>query len=48
MTEEDKKYRQGRSFKQREAQYKLCEFIGATTVLLVFVFIVYKFIKTYL
>mgnify|MGYP003145858053 CR=1 FL=1 len=22
MTEEDKKYRQGRTFKQREAQYK--------------------------
>ena len=45
MTEEDKKYRQGRSKRQREAQYKFMEFLGAVVVIMVFVFIMYNVLK---
>jgi len=45
MTEEDLKYRQGRSKRQREAQYKFMEFIGAVVVIMVFVFLMYKILK---
>ena len=45
MTEEDKKYRQGRSKRQREAQYKFMEFLGAVAVIMVFVFIMYNVLK---
>ena len=42
MTEQDKRYRQGRSFKQREAQYKFMEFLGALVVVMVFVFLMFS------
>jgi len=45
MTEEDKKYRQGRSFKQREGQYKFMEFIGVCVVIGVFSFLMFNVIK---
>ena len=45
MTEEDKKYRQGRSKRQREAQYKFMEFLGALVVIMIFVFIMYNVLK---
>ena len=45
MTEEDKRYRQGRSFKQREAQYKFMEFLGSVVVVMVFTFLIYNVLK---
>ena len=45
MTEQDKRYRQGRSFKQREAQYKFMEFLGAVVVVMVFVFLMYNILN---
>tara|TARA_Y100000361_G_C10987514_1_gene252343 strand:+ start:81 stop:230 length:150 start_codon:yes stop_codon:yes gene_type:complete len=45
MTEEDKKYRQGRSFKQRESHYKFFEFVGAVVVLGVFAVLMFNVIK---
>ncbi len=45
MTDEDKKYRQGRSFKQREGHYKFMEFLGALVVIGVFAFLMFNVIK---
>jgi len=45
MTEEDKKYRQGRSFKQRENQYKFMMFIGVLVVIGGFTFLMFNVIK---
>tara|TARA_Y100001937_G_C6899940_1_gene232838 strand:- start:284 stop:433 length:150 start_codon:yes stop_codon:yes gene_type:complete len=45
MTEEDKKYRQGRTFKQREAQYKFMEFLIGFMAVCVLAFILYETLK---
>ena len=42
MTEQDKRYRQGRSFKQREGHYQFLEFLGSVVVVLLFAFIMYN------
>ena len=42
MTEADKKYRQGRSFKQREGHYQFLEFLGSVVIVLLFAFIMYN------
>ena len=45
MTEEDKKYRQGRSFKQRESTYRCLEFVFAFFVIIVCAFCIYRVMK---
>jgi len=45
MTEEDKKYRQGRPQHKVENTYKFMEFMGAVVVIMVFVFIMYNVLK---
>lgn len=44
MTEEDKKFRQGRSFKQRQSTYQCLEVIFAVGVCLLCCFFIYKVI----
>ena len=45
MTEEDKRYRQGRSFKQREGQYKFMEFLIGLCAVCFFAFLFYEILK---
>ena len=42
MTEEDKKYRQGRSFKQREGHYRFMEFIIGLCAVCFFAIVFYE------
>lgn len=44
MTEEDKKYRQGRSFKQRQSTYKSLEVVFAIAICFLCCFLIYKVI----
>ena len=45
MTEEDKKYRQGRSFKQRAGQYRFMEFLIGFCAVCFFAFLFYEILK---
>tara|TARA_R100001086_G_C11825255_1_gene255155 strand:+ start:769 stop:918 length:150 start_codon:yes stop_codon:yes gene_type:complete len=45
MTEEDKRYRQGRSFKQREGQYRFMEFLIGLCAVCLFAFLLYEILK---
>ena len=45
MTEEDKRYRQGRSFKQREGHYRFMEFIIGLGAVCFFAIVFYELLK---